>query len=204
MLEIKYKVYPTLLNAYQAYLNNPSSDAKNKLLNRINRINDFDADTLQRFRKGSSFEDAVLKNVSHDFEVKKVLEMRAMLPQNYVSQQLIKFNHKNIQFYGYADVVGDNKIIDIKTTSRYSGAKFERNFQNLYLYGLKDMAFTEMSYFVYDFKEIHVETYAIDTFDFAAMLQKMEDFALFLEANKSLITDEKIFVKPQIGGLFEN
>ncbi len=202
MLEIKYKVYPTLLNAYQSYAVNPSPEAKIKLLNRINRVNDFDADTLQKFRKGSSFEDAVLKNSSHDFEQVKVFEMRNMLPQNYISQQLIKFNHKNIQFYGYADVVGEHKIIDIKTTSKYTASKFESNFQNLYLYGLKDMGFTEMSYFVYDFHKIYVETYLLETYDFEPLLKKMEDFALFLEEHKDQITDSKIFVKPQIGGLF--
>ncbi len=202
MHEIKYKVYPTLLNAYQTYLYQPDESAKLKLLNRINRINDFDADTLLRFKKGSSFEDAVLKDVPHDFEHKKVLELRDMLPQQYISQKLIKFTHKTIQFYGYADVVGGHKIIDIKTTSKYKTNKYEDNFQNLYLYGLKDMGFTEMAYFIYDFHEIHIESYTIDNYDFEPMLQKMEDFSLFLEENKTQITDKKIFVAPIDGGLF--
>ncbi len=182
MFEIKYKVYPTLLNAYQTYLLNPDQEASQKLLNRINRVNDFDAETLLRFKKGTSFEDAVLKNTRHDFDQRKVLELREMLPQKYVSQQLIKFNHKNIQFYGYADVVGEQKIIDIKTTSKYKAQKFENNFQNLYLYGLKDMGFTEMSYFIYDFDQIHIERYTLDQYDFKPLLQQIRFQHIFNRA----------------------
>jgi hypothetical protein len=202
MPEIKFKVYPTLLNSYQKYLNEPTEVAKQELINRINRVNDYDLETLNRFKKGTSFEDAVLKNHQHEFDHSKVLELRSMLPERYISQKLIKFTHKNIQFYGYADVVGDHKIIDIKTTSKYKSNKYVDNFQNLYLYGLKDMGFTEMEYLIFDFEKIHVEKYALKTFDFEHMLSKMEDFATFLDINRGLIRDKKIFIEPQIGGLF--
>jgi hypothetical protein len=203
MPEIKYKVYPTLLNSYQKYLNDPSNEAKLQLINRINRVNDYDLETLNRFKKGTSFEDAVLKNYRHEFDQSKVLELRRMLPERYISQKLIKFTYKNILFYGYADVVGDQKIIDIKTTSKYKANKYANNFQNLYLYGLKDMGFTEMEYLIFDFEKIHSEKYSLSSFDFNPMLNKMEDFGAFLELNRNQIGDKKIFVTPQIGGLFD-
>jgi hypothetical protein len=202
MPEIRYKIYPTLLNSYQKYLNEQDETAKNQLINRINRINDYDLETLNRFKKGSSFEDAVLKNYRHEFDHSKVLELRDMLPEKYISQKLIKFSHKNIQFYGYADVVGDHKIIDIKTTSKYKAGKYANNFQNLYLYGLRELGFTKMQYLIYDFNEIHIESYDLDTFDFEPMLVKMEKFAGFLDENRTSIKDSKIFIEPQKGGLF--
>jgi hypothetical protein len=203
MPEIKYKVYPTLLNSYQKYLNEPNELAILQLINRINRVNDYDLETLNRFKKGTSFEDAVLKNYRHEFDHSKVLALRELLPEKYISQKLIKFTHKNIQFYGFADVVGDHKIIDIKTTSKYKADKYADNFQNLYLYGLKDMGFTDMQYLIFDFEKIHIENYSLETIDFEPFLSKMEDFIEFLETNRSQIRDKKIFVEPQIGGLFD-
>jgi CRISPR/Cas system-associated exonuclease Cas4 (RecB family) len=114
----------------------------------------------------------------------------------------IKFIHQNIQFYGFADVVGEGKVIDIKTTSSYKPNKFQYNFQNLYMYALKDKGCTEMEYIIYDFKEIHIETYSIATYDFSLMLHHMELFTEFLEENRPFITDKKIFVEEVSGGLF--
>jgi hypothetical protein len=202
MPEIKYKVYPTLLNEYQNYLFEPNEEGKQRLINRINRVQDYDLETLNKFKKGSCFEDAVLKDNRHDFDHSKVLEAREMLPERYISQKLIKFSHQNILFYGYADVVSDRKIIDIKTTSRYKEGRYFDNFQNLYLYGLKDIGFEIMEYLIFDFEKIHIESYSLESYNFEPMLMKMEGFAVFLEENRSQIRDKKIFVEEQLGGLF--
>jgi CRISPR/Cas system-associated exonuclease Cas4 (RecB family) len=136
------------------------------------------------------------------FEKKIVEEIRNMLPTSRIEQMPIKFTHQNIQFYGYADVVGEGKVIDIKTTSSYKPNKFQHNFQNLYMYALKDRGCNSMEYIIYDFKEIHIETYSLATYDFGAMLHHMELFTEFLEENRPFITDKKIFVEEVSGGLF--
>ncbi|MCP9753718.1 hypothetical protein EGI26_00890 [Lacihabitans sp. CCS-44] len=202
MSDIKYRLYPTLLNEFGKYLSSPTLEMRTQLLNRINRIRDFDDATLKRMKKGSNFEEAVLKNKPHAFENQIVEKVRNMLPTSRVEQMPIKFTHQNIQFYGFADVVGEGKVIDIKTTSSYKPNKFQHNFQNLYMYALKDRGCTEMEYIIYDFKEIHIETYYIATYDFSAMLHHMELFTEFLEDNRQFITDKKIFVEEGSGGLF--
>ena len=202
MSDIKYRLYPTLLNEFGKYLGSPTLEMRTQLLNRINRIRDFDDATLKRMKNGSNFEDAVLKKKPHVFEKKIVEEIRNMLPTSRIEQMPIKFTHQNIQFYGYADVVGEGKVIDIKTTSSYKPNKFQHNFQNLYMYAHKDKGCTSMEYIIYDFTEIHIETYSLATYDFGAMLHHMELFTEFLEENRPFITDKKIFVEEVSGGLF--
>ncbi|MCP9763061.1 hypothetical protein [Lacihabitans soyangensis] len=202
MSDIKYRLYPTLLNEFGKYISSPTLEMRTSLLNRINRVRDFDDATLKRMKKGSNFEDAVLKNRPHVFENQIVEKVRNMLPASRVEQMPIKFTHQNIQFYGFADVVGEGKVIDIKTTSSYKPHKFQYNFQNLYMYALKDKGCSSMEYIIYDFKEIHIETYPLATYDFSAMLHHMELFTEFLEENRQFITDKKIFVEEVSGGLF--
>lgn len=202
MADIRYRVYPTLLNTFAKYLSNPSLENRNSLLNRINRISDFDEETLTKFRKGTSFEDAVLKNKKSDFDTVIIEKVKEMLPKSYVSQLAVKFNYGEVQFYGFADVAGEGRVIDIKTTSSYKENKYKTNFQNLYLYALKDQGFTQMEYIIYDFENIIHEIYPLETYDFSLQLHYMEMFKEFLEENRRFITDKKIFVEPQVGGLF--
>lgn len=202
MSDIKYRIYPTLLNEFGKYLGSPTLEMRTQLINRINRVRDFDDATLKRMKNGSSFEDAVLKSRPHSFENKIVDEVRSRLPTTRVEQMPIKFIHLDIQFYGFADVVGEGKVIDIKTTSSYKPNKFQHNFQNLYMYALKDKGCTGMEYIIYDFKEIHTEIYLLAQYDFGPMLHQMELFTQFLEQNRKFISDKKIFVEEVSGGLF--
>jgi hypothetical protein len=197
---VKYRVYPTLLNEFGKYLSSPVSENRQRLINRINRVADFDDVTLAKFKKGIGFEDAVLKNKPHKFEIQIIESVKSMLPSSFVAQKQVKFIHNNIQFYGFADVVGEGRVIDIKTTSSYNYPRFAFNFQNLYLYGLKDLGCTQMDYIIYDFDTIHKETYHISTFDFGLMLHQMELFTEFLEENRKYITDKKIFVTKDDSG----
>lgn len=202
MPDVKYRVYPTLLNEFQKFLQSPTEESKQRLLNRINRVQDFDVETLQKFKKGTSFEEAVVHTKVHNFDSNIINEAKMMLPTSKVLQMSVKFIHQNILFYGFADVVGEGRVIDIKTTSSYLPPKFLTNFQTLYLYGLKEQGCKQMEYLIYDFQNLHVETYSLETFDFSPMLKKMELFSDFLEENKFLIKDKKIFVEESRGGLF--
>lgn len=202
MADIRYRVYPTLLNEFAKFLSSPSLENRNALINRINRVSDFDEVTLAKFKKGVNFEDAVIKDKPSDFEQEIIDKVRSMLPKSYTSQLAVKFNYAEVQFYGYADVVGEGRVIDLKTTSNYKPNKFKTNFQNLYLFALKEKGFTQMEYIIYDFQTIHHEVYPIQNYDFSLQLHYMEMFTEFLDENRKYITDKKIFVEPQIGGLF--
>ncbi len=199
---VKYNLYPTLLNEFAKYQKKQDDNTKKALLNRINRIMDFDEDLMRRMKRGSSFEKAVMSDISSEFDINIIQKVREMLPQKHVAQKKVSFVFEDIYFYGFADVVGDKKVIDIKTTSSYSLEKYAHNFQMLYLYALKDMGCQEMQYIIYDFNQVHVENYALQTYDFEPLLKGMKEFCLFLEENRALITDKKIFSKPEVTNLF--
>jgi hypothetical protein len=199
---LRYQFYPTLLNEYHRYLANPSKDAFDKLLNRINRVPITDPELLKKFGKGISFESAVLKDKPHRFAHELVKGAKEMLPKRLNSQQFIQFIHKDIRFYGYADVVGDGRVIDIKTTKTHRPNRHDYNFQNLYLYALKEAGFRQMDYLICDFNQLYVETYDVEVYDFSYLLNEMEQFAAFVEEHKNLITDKKIIVEEVQGGLF--
>jgi hypothetical protein len=202
MMETKYRVYPTLLNAFGKYLASPSEMAKLELLNRINRVPDFDTDTLSKLKKGISFEHAVLKNTMHRFDPAHIEAVRELLPKRNVTQKKVSFNHHSIHFYGIADVVGEGRVIDLKTTSRYKSGKFSYNFQTLYLFALKNAGCHTMEYIVYDFENIYIEKYTLENIDFGLMLHQMEWFAEFLDQNRPLIKDKKIFIEASEYDLF--
>jgi hypothetical protein len=203
MANIKYRIYPTLLNEYAKYLHDPSTEKFNQLLNRINRISDFDEQTLLKFKKGIRFEEAVVKNMPHNFEPAIINNAKALLPKARVLQMPVKFNHNAIQFYGFADVVGEGRVIDLKTTSSYKNHKFKDNPQNLYMYALKNQGCVQMEYIVYDFSTIHHEIYRLESYDFKPLLGLLDEFSVFLEKNRHRITDPKLFVKEQREGLFD-
>lgn len=199
---LRYQFYPTLLNEYHRYLASPTKEAFGSLIKRINRVPITDSELLRRFGNGISFEDAVLKNKPHAFNSELVQEAKNLLPKKLKSQQLIQFIHKNIRFYGYADVVGESRVIDIKTTQNHRPNRHEHNFQNLYLYALKRAGFRQMDYLICDFNQLYIETYDVETYDFDYLLNEMEQFAAFVEENKKLITDKKILVEEVLSGLF--
>lgn len=199
---LRYQFYPTLLNEYHRYLTHPSKDAFDKLINRINRVPITDPELLKKFGKGISFEAAVLKEKPHHFKPELISGAREMLPTKLKSQQFIQFIHKNIRFYGYADVVGEGRVIDIKTTKTHRPNRHDFNFQNLYLYALQDAGFRQMDYLICDFNQLYVETYDVEVYDFGYLLNEMEQFAAFVEEHKNLITDKKIFIEEIQGGLF--
>ncbi len=190
---ISYHFYPTLLNQYTKYLKDPSAQNRQILFNKINRIPETDPQVLAKFKKGISFEDAVVKNKpTQDFKPNLIAEAKELLPSKFKSQVFIEFYHKNIRFYGYADIVGKNEVIDLKSTSNYKEGGHLENFQNLYLYALRNQGFETMTYVICDFEKIIVESYDLATYDFKKKLTEMESFCQFIEQYLEFIKDPKI------------
>jgi hypothetical protein len=197
---VKYRVYPSLLDEFGRFL--AGKVTKENLLKRINRIRDFNEETFQRMQRGIRFEKAVLKDIRHDFKPQIINEVKSMLPKDFSSQFSISFIYEDIQVYGFADVVGERRIIDLKTTANFRPEKYQNGFQNLYLYALKDYGAETMEYIVYDFEKIHHLVYKIEEIDFQPYFDNMLAFREFLNENRDEITDQKILVKPIEGLLF--
>lgn len=192
-----YRIYPTLLNSYSMYLNQ-TKDSNGKIMvdeiEMIERINRVKKPTTGAQQKGLDFEKAVFLGQGEEFFEESVIEKaRNLIPQRYKTQFYLESRHKNCLIYGYVDGVGENIAFDLKTTSFYSPNRFASNHQNLYLLGLQKYGIEQLDYIITDFKEVYVESYQLNTFDFNPLYNQIESFTHFIEENKKFIRDKKIF-----------
>lgn len=97
-----------------------------------------------------------------------------------------------VEVYGVIDELMPLSIHDIKTTSNYEAFKYKNNWQHIvypYCTGI-----TDFEYNITDFKDTYTEKYVFDKERDTERLKKhCEQFIEFLEQNKDLITDKKIF-----------
>lgn len=192
-----YHIYPTLLNTYSLFAKKVT-DAEgnlfvdfNQLIASINRETRPVSDPQQA---GINFENAVITGKGAEAFPEPVLDkIRGLLPAKFKTQVFTKFVVRNVEIYGYIDVLGDGRAIDIKTTNSYKTGKYANNFQNLYLLGLRNKGINQLDYLVTDFQDVYVETYHVRQYNFNPLLDEIEAFTKFLELNKSLISDRKIF-----------
>jgi hypothetical protein len=192
-----YHIYPTLLNTYSLFAKKVT-DSNGQLFvsfdQMIGSINKETKPVSDPAQKGINFENAVITGKGEEAFSEVILEkIRAKLPTKYKTQVFTKFVVRNVEIYGYIDVVGEGRAIDLKTTNAYKSGKYSSNFQNLYLLGLRNKGINQLDYLVTDFNEVYVESYNVRHFNFNPMLDEIEAFTKFLELNKSLITDRKIY-----------
>ncbi len=118
------------------------------------------------------------------------------LSQVYVEAMLPTL-YGDVKLYGFIDELMPQSCHDIKTTTTYSDRKFYGKSQSLvYPYCLVKSG-NDVRHFEYnitDFSEVYKETYVFDDDrDIPILTQKTEDFIIFLNENKHLITNKKIF-----------
>lgn len=125
---------------------------------------------------------------------------KGAVPQVYVEAEL-ETMFGNVLLYGYIDYSMPFCTHDLKTTSQYSVGKFKRNWQHIvYPYALVKSGSNVMD-FEYNVAEIgksyyrtYTESYSFsEERDIPRLMIHCEDFIRFLNDNKSLITDKKIF-----------
>lgn len=109
----------------------------------------------------------------------------------------------DILIYGVIDELMPTSIHDIKTTSSYSVGKFKANSQHLvYPYALMQSG-SDVRTFEYNIVEFNKGGYVVNTYtepyvfkperDIPILTNRCEEFIRFLEENRELITDKKIF-----------
>lgn len=108
----------------------------------------------------------------------------------------------DVLIYGVIDELMPNSVHDIKTTGNYSVGKFKDHHQHLvYPYALM-MNGSDVRTFEYNIVEFN-RGYVVDTFtetyvfnperDTPILVEHCESFIHFLEDNRDLITDKKVF-----------
>lgn len=109
----------------------------------------------------------------------------------------------DVLVYGFIDELMPSTVHDIKTTGQYTFGKFKSHFQHLvYPYALIQNG-NDIRTFEYNILEFSKAGYPIDTYtetyvfvperDIPILTNHCEELIEFLEENKELITDTKIF-----------
>ncbi|GAB3251562.1 hypothetical protein GCM10027347_10070 [Larkinella harenae] len=191
---VKYRFYPTLLNVFSRYLTGGNMSLQ-QLLDTINRV---PTPTTAAQERGVRFEDAVVKGEDEERFSADILEkFRRYLPRPIVETQVYcQYEIDDVLFYGYVDLIGKFKAVDIKTTSYYQHPRYTFNHQNLYLHALKKRGIRLMEYLITDFKDVYVESYSL-THPIEKQLEEIRLFKQFLEEHRELISDPKIFITPE-------
>lgn len=126
---------------------------------------------------------------------------KGAIPQ-YYCEAILPTRYGNVRLYGYPDELMPNRIHDIKTTSRYEAFKFRDHWQHIvYPFCLREEG-NDVSEFEYDvvkwgkdlnydfFTEVYKYDEAVDK---PRLINHCEGLIEFLQANRNLITDKKIF-----------
>lgn len=109
----------------------------------------------------------------------------------------------NVLVYGLIDELMPTTVHDIKTTGSYTFGKFKNHFQHLvYPYALMQNG-SDVRTFEYNIVEFNKGGFVVDTYtetyvfesvrDIPILTNHCEDLIRFLEENRGLITDKKIF-----------
>jgi hypothetical protein len=188
---INYRFYPSLLNVFSRYVRGGNLSAQ-ELIDSINRV---PTPTTEAQERGTSFEEAIVKGTNEErFDPEIVKKVRKLLPRPIIDKQVYcQWQIDDVLFYGYVDLIGKFKAVDLKTTSSYQKDRYLFNHQNLYLHALKRKGIKLMEYVITDFQDVYVESYTL-THPIDKQLEEIRLFKTFLEEHRDLITDKKIFV----------
>lgn len=186
---IKYRFYPTLLNVFSRYLHGGNL-TEQQLLDTINRV---PAPATEAQQRGVAFEETLVKGTDEDrFDADILAKVRKLLPRPIVDTQVYcQWQIDDVLFYGYVDLIGKYKAVDIKTTGSYQPGRYVFNHQNLYLHALKKRGIKLMEYVITDFKDVYVESYSL-THPIDKQLEEIRLFKAFIDEHRTLITDQKI------------
>lgn len=192
-MPIQYRFYPSLLNTFSRYMQGGNLSVQ-QLIDSINRV---PTPTTAAQERGTSFEEAVVKGTDEErFSPDIIRRVRKLLPRPIVDTQVYcQLEIEDVLFYGYVDLIGSFKAVDLKTTGSYQPGRFVHNHQNLYLHALKRKGIKLMEYVITDFNDVYVESYSL-THPIDRQVEEIRQFKAFLDEHRALITDKKIFIAP--------
>jgi len=115
----------------------------------------------------------------------------------YRVEGTISTQYGEVFLYGYLDYLLPFKVVDLKTTGKYNAFKYRNNWQHVvypYCLNQQGIEITDFEYLVTDFKGVYKEDYTyMPKLDIPRLRDICERFIEFLEGNRELITDKKIF-----------
>lgn len=232
-----YNIYPSLLDAYD-YMRcadgyEEQAERERALISQINReprevsipasrgtalnrvvdlFSGYDAPEPEQLRGMQTLTEEA-DGMSFSFSTNLVLDLasrvRGSICQLY-TEATIKVGPDTVRLYGYPDYVRYTEVIDLKSTSNYTPAKFASHWQHyVYPYCLREQGYIAMfegfRYLVAELYEvkgevpyydgkIYEEVYAPKMSEIERRLQAgLANFIGWLEFRRDRITDKKIF-----------
>lgn len=207
-------LYPSLIDQlmWVRKMNN-RQDKFDELISKINRIKP--SEFPEAALKGMQFEDCVNKllkreslqeldgdYVTENFSFsKELVDKIASRLVNHTKQQeyiqaIVPTSVGNVKLYGFTDYTYPDKIVDLKTTGKYSIGKFKDNAQHGCYSLIKKYNGKPINEFIYlctDFKNVFVDREKITSQLHDEFNEKVVDFYGFINENRNLITDKKIW-----------
>jgi len=209
---VKYSIYPTLLDSFYWYKR--GYNEKEELINKINRVK---SEMPEAAKKGVAFENVInilLKSGNHPllmdvehyesngffFKTEIVNRIAAKLinaekQQEYI-ESVVQTSVGGIKVYGFIDYSYPDMFVDLKTTGSYKKDKYKINNQHKcypLLAQLNGRNVSKFNYLITDFTQMYTEPYIHTQSMTDEFIFNLVEFAEFLEANRNLITDKKIF-----------
>ena len=222
---VNYRFYATLLDGFQYYLSKVDDDnAFQDFIDRLNR-KPFHSEAAMKGTAFNELIDLLItqKASIRDFPTDKkgnllfpyeengdkkeypfkpdivrifVSKLVGSVPQKF-TEAVLPTRRGNVMLYGYVDEILKNKVIDIKTTGRYTFPKYLKAWQSkVYPYCLKKQGvFVDtFEYLVTDFRNVYVEEYPYKPEKDIVELQRFSEQLIdFIETHKHLITSPKLF-----------
>jgi len=126
--------------------------------------------------------------------------LKGAVCQNLI-EGFIETKYGVVKLYGYYDYLLPFRLIDLKTTSKYSAFKYRNNWQHIvypFILNTNGITIKDFTYLVYKWNKEGGEIFEEDyVFDFKKDTMKLKNvielFIEFLELNKEFINDKKIF-----------
>lgn len=137
-----------------------------------------------------------LFNFPFDLCIEFAKYFKGALTQQF-TEGILPTKYGDVRLCGYIDELLPFKIADIKTTSKYSAFKYKQNWQHVvypFCLNQNGVPINDFEYTVTDFKNTWTELYVFNPeTDIVRLTAHCERFIEFLELNRGLITDLKIF-----------
>lgn len=194
-------MYPTLLDSFYWY-KRLGGDKFSELIDKINKVK---KPMPTAAKKGVDFEDCINNCLNGQKDYKEfnpalidkiVYKLQHSLKQQEYIEGVIETRYGDVKMYGFVDYSYVDKYIDLKTTSSFRPGKFAINYQHKAYPLINQLNGGKVSEFVYlvtDFTNIYTDQYVHNQRMVEQLIFDTTEFIEFLEANRGLITDKKIF-----------
>lgn len=211
-MKVDYKFYATLLDSFQYYLKSDREEAFQELIDKINRV-PFTSEAAEKGTAFNEFVDEIASSGECPGEVDgmfyygkftfkaEIVNHFVSIYQNALPQVFTKATlvtkKGTVELYGYIDEILPGEVHDIKCTGSYSFPKFLHAWQKVvypYCLAQNGIDCPEFTYMITDYTNVFREDYRYrPERDIPALTLFCEELIDFLETNRHLITDRKVF-----------